>query len=126
MTNYEKVVVTAYTGVVMCEMADLQKYVQEKLGRPVWTHELALKSVIDEISKAAGPEFLELAEHETVPMPENLVDEIATEIEALRKEAKLTWDANEAERHEGRVDALEWVLGQLTGEDTPRSWVHYD
>lgn len=54
MTNYEKIVVTAYTGVVMCEMDDLQRYAREKLGRPVWTHELALKSVIDEISKAAG------------------------------------------------------------------------
>lgn len=120
MTNYEKVIVTAYTGVIMCEMDDLQRYAREKLGRPVWTHELALKSVIDELSKAAGPEFLKLAEHETIPMPENLAAEIAAEIETLRSDAKATWDASEADRYEARADTLEWVLGQLTGKNTPR------
>ena len=118
MTNYEKIVVTAYTGVVMCEMDDLQRYVREKLGRPVWTHELALKSVIDEISKAAGPEFLALAENETVPMPENFAVEITAEIKSLRADAKATWDAGEADRYEARADTLEWVLGRLTGKDT--------
>ena len=125
MTNYEKIVVTAYTGVVMCEMDDLQRYAQEKLGRPVWTHELALKSVIDEISKAAGPEFLALAENETIPMPENFAAEITAEIKSLRADAKATWDAGEADRYEARADTLEWVLGRLTGKDTPRPWAHY-
>lgn len=125
MTKYEKIVVTAYTGVIMCEMDDLQRYAREKLGRPVWTHELALKSVVDEISKAAGPEFLALAEHETTPIPENFVAEIAAEIETLRADAKATWDAGEADRYEARADTLEWVLGRLTGDDTPRSWAHY-
>lgn len=61
MTKYEKIVVSAYTGVLMCDFDDLHKYIQEKLGRPVWTHELASKAVVQEIENAAKPEFLKLA-----------------------------------------------------------------
>ena len=63
---------------------------------------------------------------ETISAPAILVNEIKTEIEALRKDAKMAWDAGEADRYEGRADALEWVLGRLTGEDIPRFWAHYD
>ena len=52
MTTQEKVIVTAYTGVLMCEMDDLLKYAYEKLGRPVWTHELAFQSVVNELKKS--------------------------------------------------------------------------
>lgn len=125
MTKYEKIVVSAYTGVLMCDFADLHKYIQEKLDRPVWAHELASKAVWAEIEKATQPEFLALAEHETTPMPENLVAEIAAEIETLRADAKATWDAGEVDRYEARADTLEWVLGRLTGDDVLRSWAHY-
>lgn len=127
MTTQEKIIVTAHTGVIMCEMDDLLKYAREKLGRPVWKHELAFQSVVDELQKAAEPEFLLLAMgEETISVPAILVSEIKAEIEALRKDAKMAWDAGEADRHEGRADALEWVLGRLTGEDIPRSWAHYN
>lgn len=49
MTREERIIVSAYTGVLMCNFADMQKYIEEKLGRPVWTHELADKAVWDEI-----------------------------------------------------------------------------
>lgn len=126
MTKQEKVIVTAYTGVLMCEMDDLLKYAYEKLGRPVWTHELAFQSVVDELKTAAKPEFLLLAVgEETISVPAVLVGEVKTEIEALRKDAKAAWDPGESDRYEGRVDALEWVLGRLIGENIPRSWAHY-
>ena len=41
MTKREKCVVSAYTGVLMCDFADLHQYIEQLLGRPVWTHELA-------------------------------------------------------------------------------------
>ena len=41
MTKWEKVVISAYTGVLMCDFDDLHKYIEDKLGRPVWTHELS-------------------------------------------------------------------------------------
>lgn len=42
MTKQEKVIVSAYTGVLMCDFADLHEYIEKIMGRPVWTHELAL------------------------------------------------------------------------------------
>lgn len=57
--------------------------------------------------------------------PETFAAEIAAEIKSLRVDAKKAWESGEADCCEARIDALEWVLGRLTGEDTPRSWAHY-
>ena len=46
MTKREKCVVSAYTGVLMCDFADLHQYIEQLLGRPVWTHELAFSDVL--------------------------------------------------------------------------------
>ena len=37
MTKQELIVVSAYTGFLMCDFNDLHKYVEEKLGRPIYT-----------------------------------------------------------------------------------------
>lgn len=58
MTKHEKVVVSAFTGVLMCDFDDLHSYIEEKLGRPVFTHELADKQIAEEIKLAAKDEFL--------------------------------------------------------------------
>ena len=58
MTKQEKIVVSAYTGVLMCDLDDLHKYIQDKLGRPVWTHELASDAVWQEIKEKSKDEFL--------------------------------------------------------------------
>lgn len=60
MTNFEKVVVSAYTGVLMCDIADLHSYIEVKLGRPVFTHELADHKVQEEIKRLTKPDFLRL------------------------------------------------------------------
>ena len=74
MTKREKCVVSAYTGVLMCDFADLHQYIEQHeaesrtaeefapqfLGRPVWTHELAFSDVWKEIKEKTKPEFLEL------------------------------------------------------------------
>lgn len=64
MTKREKVVVSAYTGVLMCDMSDLQAYIEELLGRPVWTHELADEHIQNEIKVKSKPEFLSLCAEE--------------------------------------------------------------
>lgn len=60
MTLHEKVIVSAYTGVLMCDFSDVHKYIEDKLGRPVYTHEMASFNVQDEIKKAVKPDFLSL------------------------------------------------------------------
>ena len=60
MTKTERIVVSAYTGYLMCDFADVQKYREEKLGRFVYTHELAKDYVIEEIKNATKSDFLGL------------------------------------------------------------------
>lgn len=64
MTKQEKIVVSAYTGVLMCDFHDVHKYIEEKLGRPVWTHEIGFEIVKDEIRKATKDDFLALCGYE--------------------------------------------------------------
>ena len=66
MTNREKAIVEAYTGFVMLtgdKIGIFYKYVEEKLGRPIMTHELALKEVQEDIKNAAKDDFIELCKN---------------------------------------------------------------
>lgn len=65
MNKREKIVVSAYTGVLMCNIDDLHKYIEELLGRPVWTHEIANEKMQAEIKEKSKAEFLEICERET-------------------------------------------------------------
>ena len=60
MTKQEKIIVSAYTGYLMCDISDMYEYIEKKLGRPVWTHELASKEVWAEIREATKSDFLKL------------------------------------------------------------------
>ena len=62
MTYQECVIVSAYTGYLMCEISDLHKYIEEKLGHPVWTHEMADKAFRENLHKAAKEDFLALCQ----------------------------------------------------------------
>ena len=62
MTFHEKIIISAYTGYLMCDFYDVHKYIEEKLGRPVWTHELAEDSIQNEIHEATRSDFLALCE----------------------------------------------------------------
>ena len=64
MTKQEKLIVSAYTGVLMTDMSSLQEYIEQKLGRPVWTHELASHDVFNEIKAAVKEDFLKLCKEE--------------------------------------------------------------
>lgn len=60
MTKHEAIVVSAYTGFLMCDFGDVHEYVEKKLGRPVWTHEFANKSIWEEIREKTKPDFLKI------------------------------------------------------------------
>ena len=62
MTKQEKIVVSAYTGVLMCDFDDLHKYIEDKLGRSVWTHELASEAVSAEIKEKSKADFLAICQ----------------------------------------------------------------
>lgn len=60
MTKHEAIVVSAYTGFLMCNFSDVHEYVEKKLGRPVWTHEFADKNIWDEIREKIRPDFVKI------------------------------------------------------------------
>lgn len=58
MTKHELLVVSAYTGYCLCKFDDLHKFVEETLGRPVWTHEFAEEAIWKELRERLLPELL--------------------------------------------------------------------
>lgn len=60
MNNRERAIISAYTGKLMCDFDYFHRYVEEKLGRPVFTHELGYIEVEDEIKAASRDDFLAL------------------------------------------------------------------
>lgn len=67
MTDHERAIITAYTGITMLAGDKFQifhKYIEDILGRPVWTHELADPAVWKEIKEKSKKDFLELCSGE--------------------------------------------------------------
>jgi hypothetical protein len=68
MTDKERlkrwpIVVTGFTGVLACKsFSDFHADVEEKLGCPVFTHELGNPEVVAKIKEVYRAEFLELVE----------------------------------------------------------------
>lgn len=63
MTDREKAIVMAYTGYAMLtgdKLGLYYQYIQEIVGRPVMTHELAEKPMQETIHTLSKPDFVEL------------------------------------------------------------------
>lgn len=63
MTDRERAIVMAYTGIVMLtglRIDEFYKYITEIMGRPVYSHELAIPEIADEIKERARTDFLSL------------------------------------------------------------------
>lgn len=59
-TKEQSIIVSGYMMVLCCQIADLHADIERRLGRRVWTHELANKDVVAEIKAAYREDFLEL------------------------------------------------------------------
>ena len=64
MTEKEKIIVSAYTGYLMCDFDEVHQYIEQKLGRPVYTHELSSLNVQNEIMNKVRDDFLSLCDPE--------------------------------------------------------------
>lgn len=63
MTLRERVIVEVYTGVCMTsskERNEVYKYMAEIMGRPVFTLELANKSIQEQLQEKSRPDFIAL------------------------------------------------------------------
>ena len=62
MTTKERVIVSAYTGIRMCDMDLIEAYVQEKLGRPVLSNEWGHQRFHEIVQAMVAEDFLMLCE----------------------------------------------------------------
>ena len=68
MTKKECAIVMAYTGVCMLQGKDFpifHKYIEEIMGRPVYTHELADRFSVDKIKEKTKADFIALCRNAT-------------------------------------------------------------
>ncbi len=49
---------SAATGRMMCEFSDMHEYIEQIMGRPVFTHELRIGSVAKEVGEKAEVDFV--------------------------------------------------------------------
>lgn len=57
LTRRQGAIIGAFTGILAGNFADLHEYIEEVMGRPVFTHELANKETMSRIKEAARSDF---------------------------------------------------------------------
>jgi len=62
MSEQERIIVSAYTGYLLCDFGKVHEYVEMKLGRPIWTHEFAEERLHEEIREKCREDFVALAD----------------------------------------------------------------
>lgn len=60
MTKRECAIVSAYTGILCGDFNEFHKYIEEKMGRPIYTHELADKTLWEVIKELSKEDFCNL------------------------------------------------------------------
>ena len=60
LTMEQAIIISAYTGFMICPFSKLHEAIEKKLGRPVFTHQLGTKPVWDEIHKGFTDDFLDV------------------------------------------------------------------
>lgn len=68
MTKREAAIVSAYTGYLIGEFSDFHAYVEEIMGRPVFTHELP--SIAKELKDKSKKDFMSIKIEEKEEPPE--------------------------------------------------------
>lgn len=60
MTDREKAIVTAYTGVLMLDWSKFHEWVEFFMDQPVFSHEFASPAFLGSLKEKVKPEFLSL------------------------------------------------------------------
>lgn len=58
VTKREAAIISAYTGILLGEFSEMHKYAEEKLDRPIFTHEFAFMK--DEMKDISRGDFLKI------------------------------------------------------------------
>ena len=61
MTKKEAAIISAYTGILLGEFSDMHEYIEQILGKRVWTHQLANEHINNEIKNKSRDDFMALS-----------------------------------------------------------------
>ena len=61
MTKKEAAIVSAFTGVLIGDFSTMKEYIEEKLDRPVFTHEMASKAFTEKLKAATKEDFVNIS-----------------------------------------------------------------
>lgn len=64
LTKEQTIIISGYTGFLVCQFSDLQNDVGERMGRPVWTHEFGDENFTKEVQNLYREDFIALAPEE--------------------------------------------------------------
>lgn len=65
MTRRESAILGAFTGILCGPFDAMHEYIEQIMGRPVFTHELANETTVQQIKDKARPDFLKMTESVT-------------------------------------------------------------
>ena len=60
LTREQAAIIGAYTGFLAGPFGDVHELAEQKLGRPIWTHEFANPDVVEQLKVAVTDDFLSI------------------------------------------------------------------
>jgi hypothetical protein len=68
LTKEQAIIISAYTGFLICDFGDMHAEVEKRVGRPVWTHEFGNKQFADvTVRELFKDDFVALAPEKESP-----------------------------------------------------------
>lgn len=117
MTDREKAIVMAYTGVAMLvgDKLDLfYKYLAELFDRPVYTHELVTQEMTDKIKEKSKPDFIKLCRETTEPIKHGYF--------VKSKNFKGVTFCSECRKHiDDTANYCEWCGARMDGDENEKA-----
>ena len=60
LTKREAAIIAAYTGYLIGEFSEMHKYIEEVMGRPVFTHEMVLNEFMKQLHEKSKQDFVSI------------------------------------------------------------------
>lgn len=61
MTKKESLIISAYTGFMICkQFSDMHEFIEQVMERPVFTHEMGSEHFLKEVQERLKPQLIEL------------------------------------------------------------------
>lgn len=117
----ERIIIEVYTGFCMTSSEErnaVYEYMQKIMGRPIFTHELAEKSIQEELREKSKADFIGLCE----PKPQTKADRIRSMCDGelavflCRVKADYQWVEHDFPSEDACGDWEEWLKKEVEDE----------